>query len=79
MGEKSVSLVPVKEIESLTGYIRGGCTAVGMKKQFVTRIHKSAQSFDTIFVSAGRLGLQLELHPDDLRRAARAEYAGLAL
>lgn len=79
VGEKSVSLVPVKEIEGLTGYVRGGCTAVGMKKQFVTRIHESAKEFDTIFVSAGRLGLQLELRPHDLLRAARAEYVGLVV
>ena len=77
VGEKSVALVPVKEIEGLTGYIRGGCTAVGMKKQFVTRIHGGARAFETIFVSAGRLGLQLELAPHGLLRAARAEYAEL--
>ena len=56
----------MKELLPLTGYIRGGCTAIGMKKRFPVFIHTSALDFDTIFVSAGVRGLQLELSPRDL-------------
>ncbi len=75
VGEKNVEMIHVKEINQITGYIRGGCTAVGMKKQYVTRIDASAASLPTIIVSGGKIGLQLELKPDDLKNAARAEYA----
>lgn len=77
VGEKSVELIPVKDINSVTGYIRGGCTAIGMKKQYVTRIEEAARKQDTIIVSGGRLGSQIELNPEDLARAASAEFAGL--
>lgn len=77
VGEKSVELIHVKDINQVTGYIRGGCTAVGMKKQYVTRIEASAESLPTVIVSGGRIGMQIELKPDDLKRAARAEYADL--
>lgn len=77
VGEKSVVLIPVKELEPLTGYIRGGCTAIGMKKKFPTRIAEEAQLYDTIYVSGGRRGLQLELRPEDLRTAAEGEFAEL--
>lgn len=75
VGEKSVEMIPVKEINAVTGYIRGGCTAVGMKKAYVTRIHVSAREQEQIIVSGGRIGSQLELAPEDLARAARAEFA----
>lgn len=75
VGEKSVEMLPVKEINGVTGYIRGGCTAVGMKKQYVTRIDSSAEARETIIVSGGRIGSQLELAPGDLARAAKAEFA----
>lgn len=75
VGEKSVEMIPVKEINSVTGYIRGGCTAIGMKKQYVTRIESSAMDLEEIIVSGGRLGSQIALHPDDLLKAAKAEYA----
>lgn len=77
VGEKAVSMLPVKEINAVTGYIRGGCTAVGMKKQYVTRIDASAQSLPTMIVSGGRLGSQIELRPEDLCKAANAEFAEL--
>ena len=69
VGEKSVEMIHVKDINSITGYIRGGCTAVGMKKQFVTRIDSSAESQPTIIVSGGRIGSQIELTPQDLAQA----------
>ena len=77
VGEKSVSILHVKEINAVTGYIRGGCTAIGMKKQYVTRVAKEAQQLPRIIVSGGRLGSQIELAPDDLVKAAGAEYADI--
>ena len=75
VGEKSVEMIHVKDINSITGYIRGGCTAVGMKKQYVTRIDSSAKELSKIVVSGGRIGSQIELSPEDLAKAARAEFA----
>lgn len=77
VGEKSVEMIHVKDINQITGYIRGGCTAVGMKKQFVTRIDSSALNQEKIIVSGGRIGSQLELMPRDLARAAKAEFANI--
>lgn len=77
VGVKSIQMIHVKELFDLTGYVRGGCTSVGMKKQFVTRIDETAQLFDKIYVSAGRIGTQIHLDPEDLLRAAQAEYAEL--
>ncbi len=75
VGEKSVEMIPVKEINKITGYIRGGCTAVGMKKQYVTRIDDTAKDLPTMIVSGGRIGFQIELAPADLVRATGAEFA----
>lgn len=77
VGEKSVEMIHVKDINSVTGYIRGGCTAVGMKKQYVTRIHSEAKELPEIIVSGGRIGSQLVLAPEDLARAAKAEFADI--
>ena len=77
VGEKSVEMIHVKEINSITGYIRGGCTAVGMKKQYVTRIDSSAEGLENMIVSGGRIGSQIELEPGHLAKAARAEFAEL--
>lgn len=77
VGEKSVEMIHVKDINAITGYIRGGCTAIGMKKQYVTRIDSSAKSLERIIVSGGRIGSQLELAPEDLARAAKAEFADI--
>ncbi|MCD8045318.1 MAG: Cys-tRNA(Pro) deacylase [Clostridiales bacterium] len=77
VGEKSVEMIHVKDINRVTGYIRGGCTAVGMKKQYVTRIDCSAKGQPTMIVSGGRIGSQIELAPEDLARAAEAEFADL--
>lgn len=79
VGEKAVEMIHVKDINQITGYIRGGCTAVGMKKQYVTRIAESARELTTIIVSGGKLGVQLELAPEDLLRAAHAEYADITM
>ena len=77
VGEKNVEMIHVKDINSVTGYIRGGCTAVGMKKQYVTRIDSSAENLPEIIVSGGRIGSQLVLSPKDLLKAARAEFADI--
>ena len=74
VGAKSVSMIPVKDITAVTGYIRGGCTAIGMKKQYITRIDSSAESLDKIYVSGGKRGSQILLSPQDLKRVARAEF-----
>jgi Cys-tRNA(Pro)/Cys-tRNA(Cys) deacylase len=65
-GNKKADLIPMKELLPLTGYIRGGCTSIGMKKPFPTFFHQSALNFDKIFVSAGVRGLQLEIAPNDI-------------
>lgn len=75
VGEKSLEMLPVKEITAVTGYVRGGCTAIGMKKAFPTIIDKTAEELVYMYVSGGRLGMQLKLAPDDLKRASDAEYA----
>ncbi|MCD8096962.1 MAG: Cys-tRNA(Pro) deacylase [Lachnospiraceae bacterium] len=77
VGEKNVEMLHVKDINRVTGYVRGGCTAVGMKKQYVTRIDCSVQGQPQIYVSGGRIGSQIELAPTDLCRAAGAEFAEL--
>ncbi|MCD8325474.1 MAG: Cys-tRNA(Pro) deacylase [Lachnospiraceae bacterium] len=75
VGEKNVEMIHVKDINKVTGYIWGGCTAVGMKKRYVTVIDSSAFKQPTIMVSGGRIGSQIELSPEDLARAAGAEFA----
>lgn len=72
VGEKSVELLHVKDIKAVTGYIRGGCTAIGMKKQFKTVIHSSCMDFEQIIISGGALGVQLFLKPQDFLVAANA-------
>ena len=66
VGEKSIEMVMVKEINGLTGYVRGGCSPIGMKKQYRTTFHETAEIVDTITVSAGKIGWQVELSPADL-------------
>lgn len=75
IGEKSLELLPLKELTKVTGYIRGGCTSVGMKKKFPTVIQKDAERLSRMYVSGGRIGLQLELAPGDLQKAAEASFA----
>ena len=75
VGEKSLEMLPLKDLTAVTGYIRGGCTSVGMKKKFRTTIQEDAILLEKIVVSGGRLGLQLILKPEDLLAASDAEYA----
>lgn len=65
-GNKKVEMIAMKDLLSVTGYIRGGCSPVGMKKRFPTYFHSTALDFETIYVSAGVRGLQIEIAPDDL-------------
>lgn len=76
-GEKAIEMIPQKLLLPNTGYIHGGCSPVGMKKAYPTFIDETAQLFDTICVSAGKIGAQVELAPDDLCRIAGAKYAAL--
>ncbi len=76
-GMKKAEMIPMKELLPLTGYIRGGCTAIGMKKPFPVYFHTSATAFDRIFVSAGQRGLQLELSPADLISYVNGDVADL--
>lgn len=78
IGTKKAEMLHMKELLSTTGYIRGGCSPLGMKKHFPTLIHTSANDFPTIFVSAGVRGLQIETEPAALARAAEARFADIA-
>ena len=77
VGEKSIAMVHVSEINALTGYVRGGCSPIGMKKQFKTVYHSSILSQDTVLVSAGKIGQQVELSPADLIGLTRGDTANI--
>ena len=77
VGEKSVSMIPQRDLLPLTGYVHGGCSPIGMKKRFPSFIHESASGLSRIFVSAGRVGCQVELSPADLIRVAELVPADL--
>lgn len=76
-GNKGCSLLPLKDLLPLTGYVRGGCSPLGMKKHFPTYIHETAILLDSLCVSAGQRGLQLCLAPQDLAQEAQAEFCDL--
>ena len=69
--EKSIEMIKSKDLLPLTGYIHGGCSPIGMKKQFITTLDVSAEQFETILFSAGRIGYQVEMRPDDLGKIIR--------
>lgn len=75
LGEKSIEMIHVKDITAVTGYVRGGCSPLGMKKQYKTIIQESAEKYQEIYVSGGRIGSTIKLNPVDLARAAHAEFA----
>ena len=79
VGEKSIAMIPQKELLPLTGYIHGGCSPVGMKKQFPTVFHETAELFDTICVSAGKVGFQVEASPADLMALLGASAADVTV
>jgi Cys-tRNA(Pro)/Cys-tRNA(Cys) deacylase len=76
-GDKSIEMIKLRELEPITGYVHGGCSPIGMKKQFPTYIDETAILYDTICVSGGRVGLQVEIAPADLARMTDSEYCDL--
>ena len=78
-GEKNIVMIKQKELLPLTGYIHGGCSPIGMKKQFPTFIDATAENFDTILFSAGRIGYQVEITLDELRKALKFELVDLTV
>ncbi|MNB95206.1 Cys-tRNA(Pro)/Cys-tRNA(Cys) deacylase YbaK [compost metagenome] len=76
-GEKKIEMLPLKDLLKWTGYVRGGCSPVGMKKLYPTFIEETAQLYDTIAVSAGKIGMQMELDPQELARMTGAVFCGL--
>ena len=77
VGEKSVGMLPQKELRPRTGYVHGGCSPIGMKKAFPTFVHQSAEKLDRMFVSGGRVGCQIELAPEALQSLTRHRYQDL--
>ena len=75
VGEKSLEMLHLKELTKVTGYVRGGCTSIGMKKQFPTVIQEDAKELEHMHVSGGKLGMQLTLLPENLAKAANAQFA----
>ena len=78
-GEKSVEMIAVKELLPLTGYIRGGCTSIGMKKQFKTIVYITAQQQSEIIISGGRIGAQIFIDPSDLIKVTGAHFADIQM
>ena len=76
-GEKSIEMIKQKELLPLTGYVHGGCSPIGMKKAFPTFLHESAKGYERIFVSAGKLGFQIEIGTEDLIKVARITIADI--
>jgi Cys-tRNA(Pro)/Cys-tRNA(Cys) deacylase len=75
VSEKSVSMIPQKELLPLTGYVHGGCSPIGMKKSFPTVIHESASNYEEIFFSAGKVGYQVEVAVKDIEKVVRYTFA----
>ncbi|MBQ0104725.1 MAG: aminoacyl-tRNA deacylase, partial [Armatimonadetes bacterium] len=71
VGEKSIEMIKQKELYPLTGYVHGGCSPIGMKKFFRTTFHETAKDFDTVFFSAGRIGYQVEMNIEELKKIIR--------
>lgn len=78
VGVKNIEMIPQKQLLPLTGYIHGGCSPIGMKKQFVTVVDQSATQFDKIIFSAGKRGFQVELAPEDLNKVIKADFSPIA-
>ena len=78
-GEKSIAMIKQKDLLPLTGYVHGGCSPIGMKKPFPTFIHETAPTLDKIFVSAGKVGFQIELAPADLITVVRITPADIVV
>ena len=79
VGEKSVEMIHVKDINQITGYIRGGCTPIGMKKNYVTVLHSSIRTLNEVIISGGRIGSQIQMKPDDLIRVTNARVEDICV
>ena len=79
VGEKSVEMIHVKDITAITGYVRGGCTPLGMKKQYMTVVDSSAEQFEEIIISGGRIGSQIMLSPKDLIKVTRGKFESITM
>ena len=79
VGEKSVEMINVKDINQITGYIRGGCTPIGMKKNYVTVLHSSIRTLNEVIISGGRIGSQIQMKPDDLIRVTNARVEDICV
>jgi len=79
VNEKAITLLPVKDITKVTGYVRGGCSPLGLKKEMVTVIEETAQLFDQIYISAGKIGASVGVNPDALRSLLQASYADFCI
>lgn len=79
VGEKSIAMIKSKELLPLTGYIHGGCSPIGMKKQFRTVVHCTVTGFETILFSGGKIGFQVEVSPEDLQKVVRYETADVVI
>ncbi len=79
VGEKSIAMLPQKELLPLTGYVHGGCSPVGMKKQFPTVFHETVNDLELVAVSAGKIGHQVQVKPDDLLNLLRAKTADVVV
>ena len=77
VGEKSVEMIPVADINKVSGYIRGGCSPIGMKRKLVTTFEEAILLYDTVMLSAGKIGKQIEISPDDIIRLTDASVADL--
>ena len=77
VSEKSVEMIHVKDLTAITGYVRGGCSPLGMKKQFSTVIDETATLYDDIYISGGRIGTTIRLNPNDLAKVVNAKFADI--
>ena len=77
VGEKYIEMLHVKDITAVTGYVRGGCSPVGMKKLYPTAIHETALQFDKIYVSGGRIGTTIVVNPEELAQVCNAKFVNL--
>ena len=77
VSEKSVEMIHVKDLTTITGYVRGGCSPLGMKKQFPTVTDETAQIYDDIYISGGRIGTTIRLNPNDLAKVVNAKFADI--
>ncbi|MGL5634460.1 MAG: Cys-tRNA(Pro) deacylase [Sarcina sp.] len=77
VGEKNIEMIHVKDINKVTGYIRGGCSPVGMKKNYITRIHETAEELEQITVSGGKIGMQIDVAPSDLEKVIQVDFVDI--